>query len=82
MKGSDIIVERGDGQKITYEVKDVREMTVDEINDENNKFGMSTMLDSFEPSKEGLNIITCVGDWDYSKNTFNKRVVLRAVRKS
>ena len=81
-KGSDIIVERGDGQKITYEVKDVREMTVDEINDENNKFGMSTMLDSFEPSKEGLNIITCVGDWDYSKNTFNKRVMLRAVRKS
>ena len=43
---------------------------------------MSTMLDSFEPSKEGLNIITCVGDWDYSKNTFNKRVMLRAVRKS
>ena len=57
-------------------------MSVDEINDENNKFGMSTMLDSFEPSKEGLNIITCVGDWDYSKNTFNKRVMLRAIRKS
>ena len=81
-KGSDIIVERGDGQKITYEVKDVREMSVDEINDENNKFGMSTMLDSIDPLEEGLNIITCVGDWDYSKNTFNKRVMLRAVRKS
>ena len=37
-KGSYIIVERGDGQKITYEVKDVREMSVDEINDKNNEY--------------------------------------------
>ncbi len=81
-KGSDIIVERGDGQKITYEVRDNREMSVNEINDENNPLGMSTMLDSIDPLKEGLNIITCVGDWDYSKSTFNKRVMLRAVRKS
>lgn len=81
-KGSDIIVERGDGQKITYEVRDNREMSVNEINDENNPLGMRTMLDSIDPLKEGLNIITCVGDWDYSKNTFNKRVMLRAVRKA
>ena len=81
-KGSDIIIERGDGQKIIYEVRDNREMSVNEINDENNPLGMRTMLDSIDPLKEGLNIITCVGDWDYSKNTFDKRVMLRAVRKA
>lgn len=81
-KGSDIIIERGDGQRITYQVADNREMSVEDINNESNPLGMKTMLNSIDPKKEGLNMITCVGDWDYSKNTFNKRVMLRAVRKS
>lgn len=80
-KGSEIIIERGDGQRITYQVADNREMSVEDINNENNPLGMKTMLNSMDPKKEGLNMITCVGDWDYSKNTFNKRVMLRAVRK-
>lgn len=81
-KGSEIIIERGDGQRITYQVVDNREMSVEDINNENNPLGMKTMLDSMDSKKEGLNMITCVGDWDYAKNTFNKRVMLRAVRKS
>ena len=81
-KGSEIIIERGDGQRITYQVVDNREMSVEDINNESNPLGMKTMLNSMDPKKEGLNMITCVGDWDYSKNTFNKRVMLRAVRKS
>lgn len=81
-KGSEIIIERGDGQRITYQVADNREMSVEDINNESNPLGMKTMLNSIDPKKEGLNMITCVGDWDYSKNTFNKRVMLRAVRKS
>lgn len=81
-KGSEIIIERGDGQRITYQVADNREMSVDDINNESNPLGMKTMLNSMDPKKEGLNMITCVGDWDYAKNTFNKRVMLRAVRKS
>ena len=81
-KGSEIIIERGDGQRITYQVADNREMSVEDINNESNPLGMKTMLNSMDPKKEGLNMITCVGDWDYSKNTFNKRVMLRAVRKS
>lgn len=81
-KGSEIIIERGDGQRITYQVVDNREMSVEDINNENNPLGMKTMLNSMDPKKEGLNMITCVGDWDYAKNTFNKRVMLRAVRKS
>jgi len=80
-KGSEIIIERGDGQHITYQVADNREMSVEDINNESNPLGMKTMLNSMDPKKEGLNMITCVGDWDYSKNTFNKRVMLRAVRK-
>ena len=81
-KGSEIIIERGDGQRITYQVVDNREMSVEDINNESNPLGMKTMLNSMDPKKEGLNMITCVGDWDYAKNTFNKRVMLRAVRKS
>lgn len=81
-KGSEIVIERGDGQRITYQVVDNREMSVEDINNENNPLGMKTMLNSMDPKKEGLNMITCVGDWDYAKNTFNKRVMLRAVRKS
>ena len=80
-KGSEIIIQRGDGQRITYQVADNREMSVEDINNESNPLGMKTMLNSMDPKKEGLNMITCVGDWDYSKNTFNKRVMLRAVRK-
>lgn len=80
-KGSEIIIERGDGQRITYQVADNREMSVEDINNESNPLGMKTILNSMDPKKEGLNMITCVGDWDYSKNTFNKRVMLRAVRK-
>ena len=80
-KGSEIIIDRGDGQRITYQVADNREMSVEDINNESNPLGMKTMLNSMDPKKEGLNMITCVGDWDYSKNTFNKRVMLRAVRK-
>ncbi len=81
-KGSEIIIERGDGQRITYQVVDNREMSVEDINNESNPLGMKTMLNSMDPKKEGLNMITCVGDWDYAKNTFNKRVMLRAVRRS
>lgn len=80
-KGSEIIIERGDGQRITYQVTDNREMSVEDINNESNPLGMKTMLNSMDPKKEGLNMITCVGDWDYAKNTFNKRVMLRAIRK-
>lgn len=78
--GAKIIIERGDGQKFTYEVRDNRQMLVDEINDPSNKFGMSTMMNSIDSSREGLNIITCVGDWIQDSQTFNSRVMLRAVR--
>lgn len=78
--GDEIIIERGDGQIFSYKVQDNRVMNLDDVNSADNKFGMATMLQSIDSSKEGLNIITCVGDWDYSKSTFSQRVMLRAVK--
>lgn len=79
--GDEIIIERGDGKKLTYVVKDNRDMNVKDINDPSNKWGMATMTNSIEAGKEGLNIITCVGQWDERSQTFNERTMLRAVIK-
>lgn len=79
--GDEIIIERGDGKKLTYVVKDNRDMNVKDINDPSNKWGMATMTNSIEAGKEGLNIITCVGQWDERSQTFNDRTMLRAVIK-
>lgn len=79
--GDEIIIERGDGKKLTYIVKDNRDMNVKDINDPANKWGMATMTNSIEAGKEGLNIITCVGQWDERSQTFNERTMLRAVIK-
>ena len=79
--GDEIIIERGDGKKLTYVVKDNRDMNVNDINDPSNKWGMATMTNSIEAGKEGLNIITCVGQWDERSQTFNERTMLRAVIK-
>lgn len=78
--GGKIIIERGDGQIFTYEVKDSRDMLVSDINDPKNPFGMSTMLNSIEEGKQGLNIITCVGQWNDREKTYDSRVMLRAVQ--
>jgi sortase (surface protein transpeptidase) len=78
--GEKIIIERGDGEIFTYKVRDNRQMKLSEINDPSNKYGMSTMLESIESGKEGLNIITCVGNWIQDSQTFDSRVMLRAVR--
>lgn len=78
--GGKIIIERGDGQTFTYEVRDNREMLVSDINDAKNPLGMSTMLNSHEAGKQGLNIITCVGQWNEREQTYGSRVMLRAVQ--
>lgn len=79
-EGAKIIIERGDGHKYSYKVIDNRELSLSEMNNPNNKYGMATAQESIENGKNGLNIITCVGEWIPSKNTFDKRVILRAVQ--
>lgn len=78
-EGSEIIIERGDGKKFTYKVIKNTQMTVAEANDKNNPDGMSAMTKSADASKQGLNIITCVGNWVPEQKTYDKRVMLRAV---
>ncbi|NCU43742.1 class F sortase [Candidatus Saccharibacteria bacterium] len=77
--GAEIIVERGDGEEFTYKVVSNKQLTLDEMNDANNPEGMTTALQSAEEGKQGLNIITCVGNWLPAQDTFDQRVILRAV---
>lgn len=73
--GDRITIERGDGKKISYRVVELKTMSLQEINDT----GMKTMMQSIEPSKEGLNLITCAGKWVPRLNQFDQRITLRAV---
>jgi LPXTG-site transpeptidase (sortase) family protein len=74
--GDEIVVERGDGAIFTFEVIENRIMTIAEADS-----FMSSMLVSAIDGREGLNLITCTGDWIQNEQTYNKRVMLRAVLK-
>lgn len=73
--GDELIIERGDGALFTYKVVENNIIPLDEADSH-----MNTMLNkSAVAGKEGLNIITCIGDWNENLKTYNKRVMLRAV---
>ena len=71
-----IKIERGDGTVIKYEVRDIQEKPIDWVN----KIGMTQMMSSMDPSKEGLSLITDSGKWIPSQKEFDSRVIVRAVR--
>jgi LPXTG-site transpeptidase (sortase) family protein len=73
-KGDQISVERGDGKTFTYEVYDVRDMPLEQVN----KTGMKEMMYSVDPSKEGLSLITCSGKWIPKDKVFDHRILVRA----
>lgn len=73
-RGDEIGIERGDKRKFTYEVTSVQDIPVDKVD-------MASALESTEPGKEGLTLITCGGSYDYKKETFDHRVLVFAVRK-
>lgn len=73
--GDEIRVERGDGKIFTYAVAENQIMDLDKVN----ATGMKMMMQSADPSKEGLNLITCAGKWVPSLGQFDQRVMLRAV---
>lgn len=73
--GAAITIERGDGNKVNYKVAETKTYTLDELNNG----GMQEMMKSVEPSKEGLNIISCTGNWVPRMQTYDKRIVVRAV---
>jgi LPXTG-site transpeptidase (sortase) family protein len=73
-KGDEIGLERGDGQKLAYSVTSVQDVPLGKVD-------MTAALRSSEPGKEGLTLITCGGTYDYSKKTYDHRILVFAVRK-
>lgn len=71
----EIIVERGDGQKITYKVVENKTESLKDAN----TTGMQRLLTPFDTSKEGLGLITCAGKWVPRDKVFDKRILVRAV---
>ena len=71
----EIMIERGDGKKITYKVAENETMSLKEANES----GMKNMMLPIDPTKEGLSLITCAGNWVPRDKVFDKRVMLRAV---
>lgn len=74
-KGDIIELERGDGKKFRYEVRENQSMPLEEVN----ATGMKMMMESAESNAEGLNIITCDGKWVPRYQQFDRRIMLRAV---
>lgn len=70
-----IKIERGDGQVIKYEVRDIKEEPLAEFN----KTGMTEVMTSMDNMKEGLSLVADSGKWIPSQNEFDSRIVVRAV---
>ena len=76
LKAGEIIeIERGDGEKFRYEVRENQSMHLDDVNPK----GMRLMLQSAETGREALNLITCDGKWVPRLGQFDRRIMLRAV---
>lgn len=71
--GDEIDIETGDGKDYKYIVKKVEQVPINEVS-------MSSMMKSLEPGKQGFNIITCGGDYNHKKSTFDDRVLVYSVR--
>lgn len=72
VKGDTIEIERGDGQKFTYTVKEVKVFDADKVD-------MSSVMVPFLPGKQGLNLITCSGKFNTATNKYEQRTVVYAV---
>ena len=72
--GDEIVITRGDNEEFRYTVQEVKHMSVDELNNGH----MQTMTKAIAPGREGLNLITCTGNWVPAKQTYDQRVTIRA----
>jgi LPXTG-site transpeptidase (sortase) family protein len=73
--GDEIKIERGDNQIVTYQVVKSEQQPIERVD-------MAKMLQSIEPEKEGLNLITCGGEYNYKQQTYDDRVLVYAERVS
>ena len=74
--GDLIEIERGDGAKFQYAVVENNEIPLDESDEY-----MNTAMTSAQPGKEGLTLITCIGEWSQVRQTYLSRQFVRAVIK-
>lgn len=76
--GDEIIIERGDGEKVTYTVAENKTESIQDAN----TTGMKRLMTPYDTSKEGLGLITCAGKWVPRDRVFDKRILVRAVVQS
>jgi LPXTG-site transpeptidase (sortase) family protein len=69
--GDTMQITRGDGQVFTYNVNEVDQTPIAQVD-------MSKMLRSITPGKEGLNLITCGGVYNYTLHTYTDRILVYA----
>lgn len=73
--GDQMQIERGDRQIFTYRVVKVDQLPLEKVD-------MAGMLKSITNGKEGLNLITCGGVYDYKRQTYNDRILVYSERVS
>lgn len=72
-QGEKIVIERGDGKQLTFAVVALETVPVDKVD-------MIKILNSAQPAKPGLNLITCGGKYDPKTFEFSDRTIVYAVQ--
>lgn len=72
-EGDNITVEKGDGTQLDYKVVHKDIVPKDEVN-------MQAFLRPYDGVSEGLNMMTCTGDWIEDQKTYDHRVLIYAKR--
>lgn len=71
--GDEIIIQRGDGQKFTYQVRQQKTYQVKNVD-------MQAALKPIEAGRQGLNLMTCTGSVIPGTSEFDQRLVVFASR--
>jgi LPXTG-site transpeptidase (sortase) family protein len=70
--GDKITVEKGDGTKLSFTVAKVEVVAIKDVD-------MNQVMVPYNSSTQGLNLITCAGDWTKDGKTLDHRVIVFAV---
>ena len=75
--GDEIVIERGDGLVLRYEVVENITQTLNE----SNKTGLKRLFTPFDKTIEGLGLMTYTGNWIPRDQVFDHRIMVRAILK-
>ena len=73
VKGDVVEVEMGNGKVYSYKVEHHEVVSLEDVD-------MAKALRPFDPSKEGLNLMTCGGSFNYETENYNERVIVYTSR--